>query len=271
MIVAVMCLVASEVRADDKANLAAARKLVELQLFGGFDDRPALTADYIGIFPGDFETDEAMHWRFGPPYIGAIKIENSVIGWSGSWGWFAADLAVMQRPYTPSDGAIAKEELHRYHLVNVFVIERGEVKLEATLLADTLPDAKLPVVTPAPGKPPRAGTLVASLVAPGGVKLLRSPSVAVIGSSASEVGLGEAAAKKLLAGWSKLQLAMVATPPKELVVGDLGIAFAEVDLMVAKQPRRLRGIVVGKKVGAGWEVAALAFGTDTPFGDPKIP
>lgn len=270
-ILAVVWLVSGDARADDKANLAAARKVLEAQLHGDLDDSPPTTSRYVGVVPGHFGDGDVTRWRFGPPYIGTIKIENSVAGWQGSWGWIAADLAVMQRPYTPSDGGIAKEQLHRYHLVEVFVLEGAAVKLEATLLADTMDDAKLPVVPHAPGGPPKGNSLLASLVSPGRVKLLANPSVAVLGSSAGEAAFGEAAARKLLGTWSKLDLRMTTTPAKELAVGDLRVAFAEVDLMVNKAARRLRAMVVAKQAGAAWEVAVLAFGTDTPVGDPKLP
>lgn len=271
LILAVVWLVSGDARADDKANLAAARKILEGQLHGNLDDSPPTTSRYVGVVPGHFGDGDVTRWRFGPPYIGKIKIENSAAGWSGTWGWIAADLAVMQRPYTPSDGGIAKEQLHRYHLVDVFVLDGGAVKLEATWLTDTMDDAKLPAVTHAPGAPPKSNSLLASLVSPGRVKLLANPNVAVLGSSAGEAAFGEIAARKLLGTWSKLDLSMTTTPSKELVAGDLGIAFAEVDLVLNKTSRRLRAMVVAKKIGAGWEVATLAFGPDTPVGDPKIP
>lgn len=270
MILAVVWLVGGSARADDKANLAAARKVLEAQLHGDLDDSPPTTSRYVGVVPGHFGDGDVTRWRFGPPYIGTIKIEKSAAGWSGSWGWIAADLAVMQRPYAP-EGFSAKARLHRYHLVEVFVLEGTAVKLEATLLADTMDDAKLPVVQHTPGGPPKGNSLLGALVSPGSVKLLANPNVAVLGSSAGEAAFGAVAAKKLLGTWAKLQLSMTTTPPKELAAGDLGIAFAEVDLVVNKTSRRLRAMVVAKKTGAGWEVATLAFGTDTPVGDPKIP
>lgn len=270
MVIAVVCALGSGARADDKANVAAARKILDEQLHGDLDSSPPVTSDYVGVVPGHFGDGDVVRWRFGPPYIGTIKIENSVAGWSGAWGWIAADLAVMQRPYTPGGVRPAKQQLHRYHLVEVFVVDAGTVKLKAALLADTMDDAKLPAVQHTPGGSPTGNSLLASLVTPGKVKLLANPNIAVLGSSAKEAAFGDAAVKKLLATWTKLDLSMVATPSRELATGDLGIGIAEVDLVVDKAARRLRAMVVAKKVGTGWEVAALMFGTDTPVGDPKI-
>lgn len=275
LVILLVCALVSGARADVEQHLATANKLLQTQLTGGLDDDVEQTADYVGVFPGSFGSGSTSSWRFGPPYIGKVTIERSIAGWQGggegSWGWIAAELAVWQRPYTPSDGAMAREQRHRYHLLEVFVIAGGTMKVKATLLVDTMDDAKLPAGTPVPGGPPKAGSLLWQLVTPGRIKLVANPNVAVLGSSAGELALGSAAASKLLASWSKLSLSLAATPPRELVAGDLGIGFAEVDLMIGKTPRRMRAMVVAKKIGAAWEVAALGFGADTEFGDPKIP
>lgn len=139
MVIALMCALVSQAAADDKANLAAARKILDRQFVGDLDWAPPMTKDHFGVVPGHFSDGEIINWPFGPPYIG------------------------------------------------------------------------------------------------------------------------------------KLELSVAGNKEKELVSGDLGVAFAEVDLLVNETSRRLRAIVVAKKVDTGWEVAALAFGTDTPVGDPTIP
>ncbi|MEO8702765.1 MAG: hypothetical protein ABI867_22160 [Kofleriaceae bacterium] len=270
LIVAVVCALVSDAVADDKANVAAARKLVELGLNGPLDDAPDTAKNFVGVTPGHLYDGDLMGWRFGPPYIGRVKIVASTAGWSGSWGWIVADLAVPQRAYTPSDGGTAKEVPHRYHLVQVFVGDGKDIKVQASMIADTQSDDKLPAVTPSPGGPPKSGTLAYYLVTPHEITLAAKAEVAVVGSSQGEVAIGPVAAKKLLASWSKLGLGMSGVS-KEVLVGDLGIVVSEVELLVGKKVVRLRGMIVGRKKGAGWEVVALAYGADSQSGDPKTP
>ena len=270
MVIVVLGVLLSDAVADDKAQIAAARKLVERGLNGDLDDAPPKTKDYVGVAPGSLFDGDLMTWRFGPPYMGKSKIVASAAGWSGNWGWMVADLAVSQRAYTPSDGGMAPDLLHRYHLVQVFVTDGKEIKVQASMIADAQRDDKLPAVTAVPGGPPKLETLAWYLVTPHKIKLAADAQVAVLGSGEGEVAIGQAAAKKLLASWSKLALGMSGVS-KEIMVGDLGIVVSEVHLRIGKKPVRLRGMIVGRRQGTGWEVVALSYGADSTSGDPKIP
>lgn len=262
-IVITTCAVISHAVADDKSKLAAQAKAFDQILSpASLDDALPIADKAFVVTPGHFGDGDPTIWRMGPPYLGTTKVKAKVVGGTGSWGWVAADVAIDQRPYSDSSGAMARSSTHRYHVTAVF----AQGKARAIVIADTRADTKL--VAGSPAKSTGAGPLAQLLAKPASIKLAADPGVAVLGSSDAELGLGGAAASKLLASWKNLKLSLVGKA-YELIDGDLGIAASEVDLELKGKPVRLRGFVVARKVGADWQVVVLQYGADSEFGDPK--
>jgi hypothetical protein len=261
-------------RADDKARRKAAQQLATEQFRSPGDEDTAGRWDEHGVvwLPGKpIDSDGAtsqMTWAMGPPYLDSIRVTKSAIGWKGSWGWIAADLTITQRPYSDSSGPEAPAEQHHYHWLEVVVASGKAVGPRALLVTDSIADAQLAAGPAAAAAEPHVLSAMLASPATIAVNLAPDAEIAVFGSSPGEVGLGSAAAKKLLGQWKKLKITVVGAP-REIIDGDLGVALADVDLLYKNRPVRLRAMLVARKASGGtWQVVALDYGADSPFGDP---
>jgi len=260
-----------EARAED-AHVAAARALFAAQGKAVAKDdmealRATLTPDAsVRVADNDIVAAADVSWGFPAPE--KLVAKQTQIGWNGSWGWIAAEARITTRWYAEPEGAgnpHPQPETDTYHWLEVVVADGATgVKGRALFVTKVRADKELS------GRDPEAavtGGAVAALVAqPSALAahLAADPAASVLGTGEGERGLGAAAAKMLLGTWKNLSLTLIGAP-KETIAGDLGFAFADVQMRLKgkKQPFLLHALVVARKSAAGaWEIVAVSYGAD---------
>ncbi len=204
-----------------------------------------------------------LDWGFPAPEKCAVG--KTQVGWSGTWGWVAAELRITTRMYAEPAGAgdpHPKPETAVFHWLAVIVPDGDGVKTRALYVARTVADKDLierdpeePAASPGP-----LSTLAATPTAIA-AQLAADPAVTIFGTTDGEGALGNAAAKKLVSGWKTLQLAVIGKP-EETVGGDLGFAFVPLQMRLKgkKSPYEVHALVVARKRASTWEVIALDYG-----------
>ena len=79
-----------------------------------------------------------------------------------------------------------------------------------------------------------------------------------VGTDKAERGIGPAAAKKLLAGWSKLQFRLDGKP-REVDTKGWGFAQANITWVDGKKQKRMRALIIGMPDNTGWRVQAVHY------------
>jgi hypothetical protein len=283
MRLALVCLLAlaGVARADDRT--AAVKAMIETQrkaLLEGNDDafKATFTSDGV-LATGGRPSDLVRTWG-GVDSVTQVKIVDSKIGWSGSWGWVAIEARVTSVLIAAAVEARAKPEPATFHWVALVVSSGDGVKTKAMALSRTHPDKGLSTYNYVQELVPRVKSpLLADALAhpPQLVKLLAADAAtSVFGTSPNDRGLGAAAAKKLVAGWSKVALEVVETAkgqqyvdpkdyePFELDLGDAKFSWARLRM---KLPGQKDGVLVNataiaRKTANGFEIVAADYAAD---------
>ena len=273
-------------RADDAAKRVKAidallKHQVELWRNGnGTDDiapfAATLTDDGRIARNGDWLRPDLM---LSPPYnISKLAITKKQIGWSKTWGWVVAEIKLTSRMYAEPEGAgnpHPRPERETYRWIELVVADGDAVKGRAIGVYKAMSDgelADLNVVQALPtlASPPANLALLANLEGLP-ARLAKDAATSVTGTSAGELGLGVAAAKKLAGGWGKVGLELVgpakdARDPKfytpiELTAGDAIVVWGRARMKLAKHPRGYLLDVFGilRKTATGVEVVAASY------------
>lgn len=193
-------------------------------------------------------------------------VANLVAGGRADVVWFTFDLTVEHA--APDLGGKPYKSKETYRITEVLA-DRGGWKVALFQVDVAVPDHWDEVTSHAGGPPegeafPDDGdeTPLATLaVTPSKLakSLLVEPSTIVMGSSASDRGVGAAAAK-LVGGWSKLKLELLRAT--DITTKTWGVAVVRVDLNGKNEDQKMRmfGTVVGlPKADGSWQVVTLHY------------
>jgi hypothetical protein len=276
-------LMRAAVAGDDK-RIAATKALlatqVDLWRHGNGTDgiekfAATMTADGRLARNGDWLRPDLM---LAPPYnISKLAITATQIGWSGSWGWVVAEIKLTSRMYAEPAGAgdphpQPKDEV--YHWIELVVADGDSVKGKALGIYSAQPDTSLETynsvqkLPPIESPPPVLAALADAKQLPG--LLAKDAATSVLGTSDREAALGIAAARKLVAGWSKLVIQVVGTnddhdklfyTPVEISVGDAIVTWGRLRMKLPNNPAwyELDGFGIARKTTTGFEFVALAY------------
>jgi len=259
------------VAADDvAARTAAIKKLMAAQ------------ADALVLQYSDF--GEALNKTLAPDaysnvatgLVGAVAVDigQTKIGWSKTCGWVSAEAQfeprihpeMMQQAPPGKDPVEVHLPSQMRHWMALVVADGDSVKAKAMRVVYTTSDkvlgtqtfdyiATLPVVK---SPPPHVAWLAQPAAA--AKELSADPSTTVFGTSKNDHAFGQAAGKKLLASWAKLNLELVMTEHDddhgEVIVGDCAAAYGTVRMKVGKKFILLDGFAITHKVGDRWELVA---------------
>jgi hypothetical protein len=212
------------------------------------------------------------------PY--SIDRAKPVVGWTGACGWVAVEATIRARthPEMQADGAPPVQPPRRWHWLELVEADGSAYLTPALALYATSPDSALGNglyndIKDLPTEPvPSQLTGWLGNPAEAAKHLAADPAVTVYGTSADDRAVGPAAAKQLLASWSKLKLDVVTAKPKstdhehhELAVGDCRVASAYVRMRYQDGALLLRGFAIAHQTAAGLELVALAYATDNVY------
>jgi hypothetical protein len=281
LIIVCLLAVSHPALADDTASrLAAIKTMFDAQTksFQTLDDeafKATLTSDALVAFGSNYPRDDYGSWNLVRAQ--KVVIVASKSGWAGTWGWIAAELRITYTWYAEPEGAgdpHPKPETHTYRFVALVVPDGAGVKAKVLRMAQTTPDKELSASNHAQDLLPIASppANVALLAQPNAIVALlaKDPATSVLGTSDAERGFGAAAAKRLVARWSKLTLEVVDTPdeheklsykPVELTVGEGAIAWAKLRMKLPGKPTwyPIDAFGVFRKVGDHSEIVALMY------------
>lgn len=285
LVVLALASLASPALADDSAaRVAAARTMLATQtnaLVKGDDAafRATLTPDAListgGEAPRPARPREGFAITLTTPR--RIAVAGSTVGWAGTWGWVAAELRVTWQMYAEPEGAGDPNPRPRtdvFHWFALVVADGDTVKTRALQVTSTVADRDLVEYDYAQGLVPMASPSpqVSVLAQPAAIAtaLASDPATAVFGSSARDRGLGAAAARKLVRGWSKLALEVVDSDvardrdryrPLELTIGDAKVVWARLRMKLKGKQRwvPLQAFAIMRQAGERWEIVALGY------------
>lgn len=235
----------------------------------------ALVADDRAAFEKTLAPDAYSDVQSDLTEPSKIVVGQTKIGWAGSCGWVSAEVQFTNKPH-PEIGGHPPPRMR--HWVALVVADGSAVKTKAMRVLVTTPDNDLAngifnYVSELPTEP-SPSPLVAWLAQPVAVakQLSADPATTVFGTSASDHGFGPAAAKQLLASWSKLKLDVVAPESdtdsydhKEVVAGDCAASYGKIRMKVATGAILLEAFAVEHKVGDRWELVAFEYGPDRAY------
>jgi len=269
-------------RADDRT--AAVKAMVEVQrkaLLAGDDNafKATFTADAV-LADRNRPSDLVRTWG-GVEEVKEVKILDSKLGWSGSWGWVAIEMRVTSVLIAAAVEAGAKPEPVVYHWIALVVPDGDGVKTKAMTLSLTAPDKSLNTnnyvqeLVARPKQPPVAADSLADVAQLGKV-LASDAATSVFGTSPTDRGLGLAAAKKLVGGWGKVTLEPVKTAkgqkyvdqkdydPFVLDVGDASFSWSRLRMKLPGQSRwvLVNASVIARKKGDAFEIVAADYSAD---------
>ncbi|HEY1558690.1 MAG TPA: hypothetical protein VGF94_27900 [Kofleriaceae bacterium] len=249
-VVALMMVVQPAFADDAAARTAATKVMLEVQrkAFVASDHKAfaaTLAPGAVTSFNGDKPSTDLTLWD-GSMIIDGATIAATQIGWAGTWGWVGVEIRIKAVLIAASVEAGARPSTETYHLLELVVPDGAGVKAAAVVLLPTKADKDLgyfdyaaelvPLTSPTP--------LIALLGSPTALAkaLDEDPATSVLGTSANDRGLGAAAAKKLVASWSKLVLQPVTAKDAgdeslyetvEQRIGDATIAWTKVRMKVS--------------------------------------
>lgn len=286
----VLCMPIRRAAADDAAaRVAQIQAMLAAQIAALVaDDEPAFLKTLspgapFSLGQARVATDQGIQSSLAGP--AKIELGETKIGWTGTWGWVAADVRFYAKAHPegmrPGDPPYSKTPQARRWIALV-VADGDGVKTRAMELLMTRPDrdvAEYDAYNDVQALAPRQtlSPLVALLAHPGdAAKLVSSdPATAVFGSARGDVAFGPAAAKKLLASWSRLPLDVPGPSPKpgasdvaeytpvEVTAGDATFVWSHVRIQMAGAKRwaLLQACAIARNVGGHQELLALGYGS----------
>ena len=279
--IVVVVALAGVARADNRT--AAIKAMIEVQrkaFLAGDDDAFKATFTSDGVLADRNRPSDLVRTWGGVESVKEVKILDSKIGWSGSWGWVAIEARVTSVLIAAAVEAGAKPAPVTVHWIALVVPAGDGVKTKAMVFSPTQPDKELTAFNYVQELVPRTKSpaLADALAHPQQLAKLLAPDAAtsVFGSSASDRGLGVAAAKKLVGSWSKLVLEVVETAPGqkyvepkdyepfELDLGDVTFSWARVRM---KMPGKtgwvlLNATAIARRTASGFEIVAADYNAD---------
>jgi hypothetical protein len=284
----VLCLLAlaRPASADEAARRVAAITAMFAAQTASFrtydrDDKAfkaTLTPDALVAFDRDYPRPDFGRWNV----VSASKVVvvASQAGWAGTWGWLAAELRITYTWYAEPEGAgdpHPKPETHTYHWLALVVPDGAGVKTRALRLVEAKADRELvdsdyaQVLVPTASPPAHLALLTQPKAL--AARLASDPATSVLGTGPGERGLGAAAARRLVKGWSRLTLEAVDPPadqdasfyqPVELTVGDASIVWGRLRMKLPGKPRwyPIDAFAVLRTVGDHLEIVALMYGAE---------
>jgi hypothetical protein len=201
----------------------------------------------------------------GSPHsnITKAKVKKVVVGGNAQAIVIVAELALGYYAVEPEFGSSRGTDI--VHMTELYVEDGGAWKVVAIALepADITDYGEEESIWPIPNAT-EAGGLTPLLAQPPALlaALGSDKSVSVLGTGKGERAFGLAKAKKLLAGWKKLEL-HIDGKPHEVTTKTYGFTVANVNLISRKKseyPIRLRGLLVAFPDATGtWKVAAVEY------------
>jgi len=271
--IVIVLLVATQVAHADKPS-DRARTLLDTQLeaLRGRDDATLWTTFADDAVILGFATDKPAKSLAistvifdqiinGPGDVTKSKIASLVAGGDAKTLWWTAEV-VMSGTFREA-GTTTPTWTEKYRVSELAISDGKTWKVVAAAFDHGRKN--LPEVTPDDTPETlaganEAGPLAALLASPASVasSIATTPGTFVIGTAPGERGLGKAA-KKMIAGWSKLSLAVVGTP-REVRTATYGFAQAFIEWKKGKTTYRMLAVLFAvPRTDGSWQPVGLHY------------
>jgi len=241
------------------AQLSLLRRATDAQRRALYDKDTVLLSDHGARTVGDTPEDYVrLVETFGSVQVDDARIDTITAGGGDGVAWFDAGVTLAMSGAAEGVGEFKNTSKAR---VSQLAVSAGSGwKVVASIfdwggVNSPTKDAPQPI-----GGATTAGPLAPLLASPAALAdaLSTDPHVFVVGTEKSERAIGPAAAKKLLASWSKLKLS-VEGPVREVETKTYGFAQAHVKWTQGKDTYWMHALIIAVPAGSGWRVVGVHY------------